>query len=159
MRILAIDPSSTTLGWAILDGPGDKLVACGEVSTKTVEYGRRFQFILDSLTQMYDTFKPDQVACEEAVRWKGRKIAALEVAVKTIEKWAKQRRLPFALYKPSTWKRSVLGKAGADKQAAKWLVAAMFEPIGSDHIADAVCIGLHHLGVLKYETMAQAREV
>ena len=157
MKILSIDPSSTELGWAVLDTK-DFLLASGVISTKAVTYGERFQFIDTSLTQIIGLFKPDEVACERAIRFKGRRIPALEVAVKTIEHWAKRHKLQIRLYSPGEWKHSVLGNGNATKADVAWLMAQHFPSLGpdtSEHIWDALAIGLHRAGVARLESMAQ----
>ena len=50
LRILAIDPSSTTLGWCILEE--DNLVGYGLISTSKVAYDHRFMHISGELGKL-----------------------------------------------------------------------------------------------------------
>lgn len=50
MIFLAIDPSSTELGWAVFKD--DTLKAWGGISTAKVKYDRRFMFIVEELRQI-----------------------------------------------------------------------------------------------------------
>ncbi len=51
MKLLAIDPSSTDMGFAILDG--GELVDYGVISTAKVQYDHRFMFITTALTRYW----------------------------------------------------------------------------------------------------------
>ena len=160
MRVLSVDPSSTNLGWAVLDD--DSLIAHGVISTKKVVYERRYLHITDELMKLRKEYSFDEVACERAIRFEGKRIPALEVAVKAIEKWAERRKwvdhpLPIYFYSPSEWKRSVAGAGNADKAAVARCVCLIYPQLPedvSDHETDAIAIGQHHLGVRRLELMS-----
>lgn len=158
MRVLAIDPSSTELGWAVLDSKaGDGLVAVGVCKTDKYHYEQRLPFMVQTLNQVLGTYKPDGVVCEEAVRFKGKSIPALQGVTTCIKHWAKRQKLPLAFYNPSTWKASVIGHGGATKEQVARVMCLMFRGqlnINTpEHVTDAVAIGLHALGVSKWEIL------
>lgn len=155
MKFLAIDPSSTVLGWALFQDEG--LEAWGIISTSKVPYDRRFMHITGELRQLHTKYGFTEVACERAIRFEGKRIPALEVAVVSIRKWAEQLKLPVAFYSPAEWKRSVTGSGAADKAAVArviYLVYPQLPPGQSDHVSDSIGIGQHHYGVRKMERMA-----
>lgn len=161
MKILAVDPSSTITGWAVMESP-DKLLDMGFIDTKEVEYERRFKYITDRLHEVSLKWRVDAVACEMVVRFEGRRIPALEVVSLSIRKWSERNKIPLFQYSPATWKASAIGDARADKSQVTWLMQQHFpelanvETKGVEHVADAMGIGLHHLGVEKWVIMGLA---
>ena len=154
LKFLAIDPSSTVLGWAIFQD--ESLQAWGTISTKKVAYDHRFMHIVGELRQLHTTYAFTEVACERAIRFRGRSIPALEVAVTSIRKWAKMSKMPAAFYSPGSWKRTVTGTGAADKAAVARVVYLLYPqlpPDLSDHVTDAISIGQHHYGAKKLERM------
>lgn len=87
MKFLAIDPSSTELGWAVFEDEG--LVVWGGISTQNVAYNRRFMRIIGKLKKLLKLYDFKEIACEEAARFQGRPAPELEIAVRSIVKWAK----------------------------------------------------------------------
>ena len=162
MRLLAIDPSSTVLGWCVLED--DKLGAYGLISTKKVPYERRFMHISQELNTLFLRFGFEEVACERAIRFNGRQVAALEVAVATIKKWAKGRKwtggkeMPISFYSPGEWKVTIAGAGNADKAAVARVICLQYRQLPadvSDHITDAIGIGQHHQTIKKLERMSR----
>lgn len=155
MKLLAIDPSSRDLGWAVFDG--EDLVAWGDISTAKVDYECRYMFIIGELFKLWEKYQLEEIACEQAIRFKGRHVAALEVSVISIRKWAERRKLPLSLYYPPEWKKSVVGDGHTDKSAVAQVVHLHFKdlPKVSEHIIDAIAIGLHHQGIKRIETMSK----
>lgn len=158
MRVLAIDPGSVILGYAVIEDP-DILLAQGEVQTKGVLFHNRYQFIVDNLTRLL-MYKVDTIACERVVRFRNKRVPTLEVAVIAIDKWSKSRKLPISYYSPTEWKASVLGNSQATKDEVQWYVTQSFPHLTviTEHVADAVAIGLHHLGVERLQAMAQGEK-
>lgn len=163
MRILAIDPSSTVLGWAVLD-PDEKVVEAGIVDCRKVEYSRKFMHLTWELTKVQNRLRADEVASERPFKMANKNTAALKVAAMSVRKWCedKRRRLPFTEYSPSEWKASVVGNAYADKPQI--LEAIMFRLPGlklwnvrdAEHMVDALGIGIHHQGVRRLEAMGES---
>jgi len=161
MRFLAVDPSSTVLGWAVMDF--NALEAYGLISTDGVDYERRFTHITAELRKIYDHHGFDEIACERAVRFKGMRVPALEVAVMTIKKFAQRwkwlygKAMPIRFYSPSEWKASAIGHGNATKDQVARIVCLEYKQLPEDvsnHITDAIGIGIHHRGLRKLEEMA-----
>jgi len=156
MKFLAVDPSSTVLGWALFDN--EDLAAWGIISTKGIAYDRRFMHIVGELKRLHTMYGFTEVACERAIRFYGKRIPALEVAVTSIKKWAEMSKLKISFYSPAEWKRSVAGTGRADKAAvagASHLVYPQLPRDITDHETDAIGIGQHHYGVGKLLRMAR----
>lgn len=155
-RILAIDPSSRTLGWCVLEG--DNLVGYGLISTSKVPYDHRFLHISGELGKLLERYRFTEVACERAFTAPGHNTAALQVAVTTIKKFCQRHRLIMALYSNNEWKVSVAGAGNADKAAVARVIYLEYRQLPedvSDHITDAIGIGQHHLGIRRLERMAR----
>lgn len=161
IRVLSIDPSSTVLGFAILD-EGDVLVAHGTISTKSVPYDHRYLHITNDLWDLLQKYQPTEVACERAFKAPGHNTAALQVAVMTIKKFCKKYKLVLALYANNSWKASVAGAGNADKETVaigvRFLYPQLPENISS-HETDAISIGLHHLAMRHLEDMVRKEAV
>lgn len=155
MNILAIDPSSTVSGYAIFSE--GELKDIGEIDATKVEYSRRYMHITGELDKLRKDYGIADVACERAIRFDGKKVPALEVAVMSIKKWAQRLKIPIAFYSATEWKKSVIGDAQADKEAVARVIHLQYrdfsEPL-SNHITDAIAIGLHHVGIRKWESMS-----
>lgn len=68
MRILGIDPGYGIVGFSVLDYIGNKfkLVTAGAIKTKpNSEFNQRLVDIYDSMNEIIDEFKPDEMAIEE----------------------------------------------------------------------------------------------
>jgi len=154
-RVLSVDPSSTILGWAILD-EGDVLVAHGLISTMKVPYDHRYLHITNDLWDLLQKYQPSEVACERAFKAPGHNTAALQVAVMTLKHFCKKYKLPLRMYANNSWKASVAGAGNADKETVAICVRFLYPQLPedvSDHITDAVAIGLHHLAMRHLENM------
>ena len=152
---LAIDPGSRILGWCVLDG--DVLVAYGEISTKRQSYADRFHVIIWELDRIRQRYGITEVACERAFRMPKRNTSALQVVVSCIKDWARESHLKFSLYSPSEWKRSVTGSGRATKELVGRCACLFYPELeeASEHVCDAVGIGMHAQGMRRIEAMAE----
>ena len=67
-RILAIDPSSHSLGWAVVDVNKTELVAYGKIPlTKTLDISVKFDQIFSGLTDVCLKHKPSVAIIEQSV--------------------------------------------------------------------------------------------
>ncbi len=152
MKTLAIDPGSRLLGWCIFQD--DAIWAYGEMNMLKVPYAERTAHIvrgLDSLSRVVDA-----VAVEEAVRFKGMKIPELEVVCRAIRKWAKGHGLSYASYNPATWKKGFAGSPRATKEQVARYLYLQYPGLPadlSDHITDAMAIGVYHMQLQRFERM------
>ncbi len=68
MRILGIDPGYATIGYGVIDTSGNKSKAVdyGVITTpKNENIAVRLAMIYDSMTEIINKFKPDEIAVEE----------------------------------------------------------------------------------------------
>jgi len=154
--ILSIDPSSTVLGIAVMDN--DSLIRYGIIDATKQPYEKRYMFIIKKLNEIIKKYPIDEIACEMAMKFKGRRVAALEVAVTSIKHWAKKQKLDISFYSPGEWKASVTGKGNSDKEQVADVIRLHYpilKPDTPDHITDAIAIGLCHIGVIKLKEMTQ----
>lgn len=161
-RFIAIDPSSTFTGWAVFEG--DALVAWGLIDARGSDYAGRFQLIIGELAAACVRYGARGVAIEDVkFAWAGggrrnRNIAGLQVVFRSIQEWAKEIGFPFKAYNPATWKNAVLDGAHASKATTRENICWRFPGIPrglAEHVYDAVGIGVHHAGILKYQDMAE----
>ena len=166
MMFLAVDPGSKYLGWALFDIEAETPVEWGDIDLSAVPYERRFMEISRHLYQITHKWGLDMegIAVEQAIRFRGKKIPELEVAVSTIYNFGRKRfRGParnymIRKYAPATWKASITGSSKADKEKVDRIVRLQFPdlPEGlSDHVIDAIGIGLHHLAMRKVQQLAR----
>jgi len=159
MRFLALDASSKAVGWALFDG--DDLLDYGCIDVpKTVDYGGRYQYITRELSGLIGSDHYfGEVVYEQAVKFKGRKIPELEVAVLSVKKWAERVVGKGRVYSvnTATWKAWLTGKATTDKEATADTVYMAFPDLPTglvDHTTDAIGIGLYYWSQRKLELMA-----
>lgn len=68
MRVLGIDPGYATIGYGVIDTDGNrhKAVDYGVITTpKNENIAVRLAMIYDSMTELINKFKPDEIAVEE----------------------------------------------------------------------------------------------
>ena len=160
-KILAIDPSSVEMGYAVLDD--EALITYGIVTTAKSAYEKRFTILIEALNKVQEQHKCDSAACELAMRFRGKRVPALETSVECIKNWAKRIKLPISLYNVSTWKASVIGNghAGKDEVARMVKYHYQLELAGAEgwpdpsHIMDAVAIGLHHRAMMRIKELGE----
>ena len=69
-RILSIDPSSHSLGWAVIEAGVNQptLIKCGKIKfPKSSEMHIKFQSINDGLTKICEEYKPSECVIEQSV--------------------------------------------------------------------------------------------
>lgn len=160
MYILAVDPGTKFLGYAVFDIETEQIIEYGEWDLRDVEPHNRYSEIHQKLVGIETAFDLESIAVEQAVRFRNRKIPELELAVSTIHRFGMvwlvgvQKMYRSRKYHPSTWKSSITGHAKADKEATAAAVKLRYAelPEGlSDHVTDAIAIGIHHLAARKLE--------
>lgn len=159
MRLLAVDPSSTKLGWAVMDN--DNLVDFGLISTHRVQYAQRFTYICRELGKLLDKYRFTELACERAFMATGYNTAALQVAVMSIKSFCLSHKLIMALYSNNEWKVSVAGAGNADKAQVARYVCLIYPELPadvSDHITDSIGIGLHHQAIRMLQRMSSQQD-
>jgi Holliday junction resolvasome RuvABC endonuclease subunit len=163
IRFIAIDPSSTDTGWAVFEN--GNLIAWGTIKTGKLAYAERFSTIIRELDALAARYHFINVAIEETrYAWAGEKnrqrnISGLQAVFRSIQDWAKGKRMPFMAYNVVTWKNNIVGFTHAPKERVKENVCLRIDGLPRDlteHEYDAIAIGLNHAGHL--ERLAWLRE-
>jgi Holliday junction resolvasome RuvABC endonuclease subunit len=155
-RFMAIDPSTTVTGWAIFQDEG--LVAWGKIDTRKVAYSFRFQFIVNELIHLVQTYDFQEVAIEDvSFAWhsknRNRNIAGLQSVFRSIKDWSESVNLTFSAHNPATWKNAVVGAYAAPKEITKNNIRLRFQGVPddlTDHEYDAIAIGVYHGALAKW---------
>jgi crossover junction endodeoxyribonuclease RuvC len=150
MRVIAIDPSLRSTGFAILEKANGKI--------RSLEYGliRNRQDLLhssclvairDRLAELIHRHEPDAAAIESTIFVQSYKTAITLGAVRgaTIVALA-ERGVPIYEYAPRRVKQAVVGRGGAAKQQVGFMIRAMLGLTENPppDAADALAIGLTH---------------
>ena len=149
--ILGIDPGTTGMGYALLDGATDPatILDRGVVAvSRDASAAERLLAIADALDALIARHAPRAIALERLyfnknVRTAMRVAEARGVALLC----AARAHLEVAEYTPQEVKLSVTGTGSADKKQVQRMLAivlALSEPITEDNVADAVAIAVTH---------------
>jgi len=150
MRVLAIDPSLRSTGFAILEKINGK--------ARAIEYGiiRNRQeiptssclvAIRDRLAELIQRHEPDSGAIESTIYVQSYKTAIALGAVRGAAIVAMaERGVPIYEYAPRRVKQAVVGKGAAAKQQVGFMIRALLGLIENPppDAADALAIGLTH---------------
>ena len=135
MKILAIDPSSTILGWAVMDSElEDKpIIAHGIIDCRKVDYDSRFMFLTGQIHNIWKQYTIEEIAIEEMFKNPKYNTAALKVAEMSIRKWVEKmvklgHPIVLSKYAPGVWKKSVLGHGNATKDEIIQYMYLLFCP-------------------------------
>ena len=156
MRILGIDPGLGTMGWGVIDTDGVKhrLVQYGAILTTPGQpLPQRLRAIFKGVTQLMETFEPEDVAFEELFFSKNittgiavgaaRGVALVAVAEKTDNLFE---------YTPMQIKQAVTGYGKADKHQIQMMVRLMLgmdETPRPDDAADALAVAITHANSMR----------
>lgn len=146
MRILALDQSLASSGWAVFEG--NRLLAASLFTvTKTAPMDRRLLAIYKHLTELYHTYEFEKVYFEDIQLQAGNALTYkhLAYAQAAIILWCGHMDIPWSMSAPSHW-RKVLGgdfgrKRADQKRHAIELVDTWYHQEVSSDVADAICIG------------------
>ena len=151
MRILGIDPGYAILGYGVLDKIGNKFVtvAYGSITTDSkMEMPERLVALYDGLTEIIQTYKPDEASIEELFFNNNAKTAILvgEARGVAVLACAKQG-LKISEYTPLQIKQALVGYGRADKKQVQAMVKAILnldEIPKPDDTAGAVAAAICH---------------
>lgn len=154
-RVLGIDPGLLHTGWAVVDASGQsrKYIASGVILPKTtLPMSERLVTIFRELTQICETFSPDECSIEitfvnknpktTLILGHARSAAIVAVANKNI---------PIFEYEPNKIKKALTGAGHADKSAVDKMVKILLpvaHPKTPDE-ADAIAIALAHTNMMR----------
>lgn len=149
-RVLGIDPGSRLTGFGILElreGRG-VYIASGCVRTANGPFAERLQVIFDSLGQIMEQHRPDEMAVEQvfvhknpdsALKLGQARGAAICAGV--------SRALPVSEYSPREIKQAIVGRGGADKPQVQHMVRVLLNLTDQPQsdAADALAVALCHI--------------
>ncbi len=147
-RILGIDPGLRVTGFGVLDKTGQKLtyVTSGCIRVPNGELSARIKAILDGLTEVIATCKPEQVALEKVfVNANPQSTLLLGQARGTAICAAVVHSLPVAEYTALQVKQAVVGNGHAHKEQVQEMVKRLLKldgdpsPDAADALACAIC--------------------
>ena len=151
MRLLALDQSTRTSGWAVFDN--EKLLTHGKFTADHSDVGDRLFYIRKKVIELIDQFNIDEVVFED-IQLQNNVVNNIQTFKSLAEVFGVLYELFVEIKMPRTailstvWK-STLGIKGKDRPAQK--KAAQEWVINTYHISptqdecDAICIGAHYL--------------
>jgi len=149
--ILAFDPGTAIVGWAVLRAAGDvlSLSGCGALTTAAgLPAAIRLRQIHEGALALIREWSPDVVAVERLF-FARNQTTAIQVgqASGVILLAAASSGLNVAEYTPPQVKIAVTGEGNADKRQIQYMVARLLglpAPPRPDDVADAVAIAICH---------------
>ena len=151
MRILGIDPGYAILGYGIIDVTGNRFSAVdyGSIMTDaSMDMTSRLQSIYENLTNLINTYKPDEASIEELFFNNNAKTAILVGEARGVALLAcANGGLPIGEYTPLQIKQSLVGYGRADKKQVQFMVKTMLnlaQVPKPDDTADALAAAICH---------------
>lgn len=149
MIILGIDPGSRITGFGVVKRTGQKVeyVVSGCIRTGDGSLAERLEKIYSSVTEIIETYQPDQFAIEQVFMGKNVDSAlklgqARGVAIVAAAKLG----LPVSEYAARTVKQAVVGKGSATKEQVQHMIQYLLKLPGKpqEDAADALAIAVCH---------------
>ncbi len=146
--VLAIDPGSRKLGWAVVLRRGQTLerLASGTLRMDVkASVPERLGVILTELTKLFDLYKPDALAIEAAFVHENAHTALVLGQARGLPiALAAARGLPVAEFPPATVKRMVVGSGRAEKHQVQEMVKLTFQLAAApqEDEADALAVAI-----------------
>ncbi len=151
IKILGIDPGTGIMGWGLIEKNGQTVTPLkyGCIRTKpNTAQPDRLQHIFNSLSDIIEKCRPDEVAIEELFFFKNQKtvISVAEARGAAIVA-AKKFNLPVFEYTPLQIKQALTGYGRADKKQMQEMVRVackLKECPKPDDAADALAVAICH---------------
>lgn len=155
-RILGIDPGLLHTGWAIIDiaGSSRKYVASGVILPPTkIPFPERLAFIFNGVSELCETFNPDECGIEIIFVNKNSKTTLLlgharAAAITAIA----VRNIPVFEYEANKIKKALTGVGHADKEQIYKMLSILLpdaHPKTADE-SDAIAIALTHANTSRF---------
>ena len=151
MRILGIDPGYAIVGYGVLDYAGSvfSVVGFGAVTTPAdLSFEKRLKMIYDDITEIIETYKPDEMGIEKLFFNTNEKTAIDVAQARGVTLLpAIMRGIPIYEYTPLQVKSSIVGYGRAEKKQVQEMTKTMLhlkEIPKPDDTADAVAIAITH---------------
>lgn len=149
-RIIGIDPGLLHTGWSIIDvsGPSRKYIASGVILPPTkMTLGERLAFIFNGLSELCETFKPDECSIEVIfVNKNGKTTLLLAQARGAAITCVASKNIPVYEYEPNKVKKALACAGHADKEQIYKMLSILLpaaHPKSPDE-SDAIAIALTH---------------
>jgi len=150
MRVLAIDPSLRSTGYAVLEetGKGIKPVEFGEIrNAAKLPTSSCLVAIHDQIARLIQTYEPECGAMEAVIYVQSFRTAITLGSARGVAMFAMAARgLPVYEYAPRRVKQAVVGRGGAVKTQVSFMVRALLglHENPPPDAADAMAVGLAH---------------
>ena len=154
MRVLAIDPGTVAMGYAVVDsGPPPDADDYGVLRLpKSMPLEERLYQLHTHILNMINIFRPDAIAVETPFVGRGeRQFVGPAIAVGQAQALvfigAASQNIPISRYSPAAIKMGVTDYGGATKEQMRQIAASTLglSEIPSSDAADALCVGLCHV--------------
>lgn len=148
-RVLGIDPSTVSTGWAIVDMDSMQVVAHGTICpNKKLNEQQKIHIVYQGITDIIKEYGPTDAACEDQFgRQNLKTLMKLSRLVGSILLACEQNNLTVALFAPTHVKAMFTGRGTADKQDMIDYAKTKFnisEELKSDE-ADAIGVAVTYL--------------
>ena len=146
--VLAIDPGSRKLGWAVVRRTGQTLtrLASGTLKPPAADdVPKRLGYLLTQLEMLFTIHTPDALAVEAAFVHENPHTALVLGQARGLPiALAAARGLPVAEYPPATVKRTVVGSGRAEKHQVQEMVRLVLElpELPQEDEADALAVAI-----------------
>ncbi|MBC8590407.1 crossover junction endodeoxyribonuclease RuvC [Wansuia hejianensis] len=158
MIILGIDPGVAIVGYSIIETNGNhfKALEYGAITTDSkLNFPERIKIIYDQLTDIIDTYNPEDLAIEELFFNKNVKTAIKVGQARGVEILAAVNRgLNIYEYTPLQIKQATVGYGRAEKHQVQEMVKMLLnlkEIPKPDDVADALAVAICHGSSLKFK--------
>ncbi|CZE46157.1 crossover junction endodeoxyribonuclease RuvC [Campylobacter geochelonis] len=157
MKILGIDPGTRNCGYAIVqkDGVNVKLVEAGLIKIKPSTLNYQITELCEGLDIVFKNHEIDEVAIEDIFfAFNPKTVLKLAQFRGALSLRILQIHGEFSEYTPLQIKKSVTGKAKADKTQVAFMVKKILnikQEIKPLDITDAIAIALTHANQLKFK--------
>ena len=155
MKILGIDPGTRNLGYAILEKDVNKitLIEAGLVKMKAENVQFQMTQMSEAIDQIFSAHKIDEVAIESMFyAYNPQSVLKLAQFRGALSLKILQLHGDFAEYTPLQVKKTVTGKAKADKEQVAFMVKKILgitKEIKPLDVTDAIAIALTHANNLR----------
>ena len=142
MKIMAIDPSTTSTGWCIYE---NKPIKYGRICpNKTFEYIDRVIYILKELNALKLKYKPEIIIIEQLAVTRNAKVAQMLAGLQVaIEVMFRQEEYLIVEARPTEW-RAYCGIKGKKREELKQnvinYIMSKYKIKANDDTAEAICI-------------------
>lgn len=145
MRLLSLDQSSRTSGYAIFED--SKLVQCGTFTFDDDDFGIRLLKIRARIYSLIQEYKIDKVAFED-IQMQDNVMTFKKLAevYGVVQELLTEIKMPYEIVLAATWKSTLKikgSKRDEQKHNAKEWVISTYGIKPSQDACDAICIGAH----------------